>query len=185
MSNIAISISIIVFLFISCKKESITTAEMETGTKQEPFTQSGFSNEQQEKEILDIFVGNIFEGIAPSPSYYKDDPHLSVIEIRPEDEMEKRFYDYRIIAKNDQVEIEYWVNGDICQLQTVTILGDTDISKWGKYLGKNKKDIFFLFGSPQVIADTELNYYREDRKYGISFRLKSDIVVKIILAGSL
>ena len=135
--------------------------------------------------MTNIFSKDIFNNIGSSPSYYENDPRLFIEEIYPNDEMENQFYDYRIFVKNSVIQIEYWVIDNIFRLQTVTIFGDTDICIWSKYLKLSKEELINLFGTPKVLVDTELHYYREDRKYSVHFFLKNNEVFKIILAGSL
>jgi len=184
MNSKLVFIIILFALFLSCGKTTRSDSTVKSESINESFTNIGTSLEKQ-NEPINIFENDIFEGIAQVPSYYKNDPRFIVSEDYPKDEMEKQYYDYRILVKNEAIQIEYWVFDSDCKLMLVTIIGNTDISKWGKYIGMSKENVLSLFGIPKTEADKELHYFREDGKYAVHFWFKDNCVNKIDLAGSL
>ena len=139
----------------------------------------------QQKQVINIFENCIFEDIGKLPAFYENDSRVIIYEDYPEDEMAKQYYDYRIIVKNSDIQIEYWVYNNICRLQHIEINGDTDISKWGGHLGMKKEDVLSFFGTPKASANAELHYFSDDSKYSVHFWFKNNIVIRITLAGSL
>ena len=143
------------------------------------------SNKKYHPSKIVFLKKNIFDGIDKSPSYYQDKPVFSVSEVYPEDEMEKQYYDHRVLVSNNEIVIEYWVYDNNCELKIVTITNNTELSRFGKYIGMGKEEILSLFDKPNASADSELHYFREDRKYAVHFWFKDKVAYKINLVGSL
>lgn len=184
MNNQLFIIFIISLCFLSCKKDIKIFERTEIESPKKISAQIG-TNSDKEENPIDIFENDIFQGIASSPTYYENDPRFNITEDHPKDDMERRYYDYRILVKNDDIQIEYWINNTICQLQAASITGDTEISKWGKYIGLSKEDVLSLFGAPRNSADAELHYFREDGEFGVHFWLLNNVIKRISLVGSI
>jgi hypothetical protein len=129
-----------------------------------------------------IFDNDIFEGIALSPYRYRGSDFVidEYVPIEKEHSYADRAgADLVVTVVNPKIEIEYWrINGQF-QIQYVVINGNTDIHRFGKYIGETAENILKYFNKPSKRNSQEIYYESSDWQYFVKFKISKGKIIEI------